>query len=86
MEIMNRYDKYFIVTASRIKGNLNEETLRQALDYLQSRHPQMRSRIIGSSKLLHFETEGTPKIPLRVAIASHPEQWQEVLQEAIRFG
>jgi hypothetical protein len=83
MEIMNRYDKYFIVTASRIKGNLNEETLKQALDCLQNRHPRLKSRIIGSAELLHFETEGTPEIPLRVAIASHPEQWQEILQEEL---
>lgn len=83
MEIMNHYDKYFIVTVSRIKGNLNETLVRQALDLLQYRHPRLNSRIVGSLDNLRFETEGTQKIPLRVIKKFHNKQWQEVLQEEL---
>ncbi|HLP90489.1 MAG TPA: condensation domain-containing protein [Nostocaceae cyanobacterium] len=80
MEIMNRYDKYFIVTVSRIRGNLNEEFVRQSLDCLQNRHPRLNSRIIEYLDNLYFETNDTPKIPLRVVKKLHSEQWQEVLE------
>lgn len=83
MEIMNRYDKYFIVTVSRIRRNLNAEILRQSLEFLQYRHPRLNSRIINSLNSLYFETEDTPKIPLRVVKKIHSEQWQEVLEEEL---
>lgn len=82
MEILNRSaGSYNVVTASRIKGPLSEELLRQALALVQRRHPRLNSRIVGSLDNLWFETEGTQKIPLRVVNKFHNEQWQEVVVE-----
>jgi NRPS condensation-like uncharacterized protein len=82
MEILNRRaGSYNVVTASRIKGPLSEELVRQALDLVQHRHPRLNSRIVGSLDNLRFETEGTQKIPLRAVNQFHNEQWQEVVVE-----
>lgn len=82
MEILNRRaGSYNVVTASRIKGFLSEELVRQALDLVQCRHPRLNSRIVGALDNLWFETEGTQKIPLRVVNKFHKEQWQEVVVE-----
>ncbi len=82
MEILHRYTGCnTIVTISRIRGPLGEEIVRQALDLIQCRHPRLNSRIVGSSDSLRFETQGTPKIPLRVVNKFHNGQWQEVVEE-----
>ncbi len=82
MEIIHRHaGSNTIMTISRIKGSLGEEIVRQALDLIQCRHPRLNSRIVGSLDSLRFETEGTPKIPLRVVNKFHNEQWQEVVEE-----
>ncbi len=82
MEILNRRaGSYNVVTASRIKGPLREELVRQALDLVQRRHPRLNSRIVGALDNLRFETEGTQKIPLRVVNKLHNDQWQEVVVE-----
>ncbi|BAZ70577.1 hypothetical protein NIES4106_53720 (plasmid) [Fischerella sp. NIES-4106] len=82
MEIMHRHaGPSVIIVASRIKGSLKEEIVRQALDLLQCHHPRLNSRIVDSSDSLRFETEATLKIPLRVVNKFHNEQWQEVFEE-----
>jgi NRPS condensation-like uncharacterized protein len=84
MEVLNRVAGSFnVVTISRIKGLLSEEIVRQALDLAQHRHPRLNSRIVGSLDSLHFETEGTQKIPLRVVEKLQNEQWQEVVLEEL---
>ncbi|GAB4208568.1 MAG: hypothetical protein Fur006_67550 [Coleofasciculaceae cyanobacterium] len=82
MEILNRRaGSYNVVTASRIKGPLSEELVRQALDLVQRRHPRLNSRIVGTLDNLRFETQGTRKIPLRVVNKFHNEQLQDVVVE-----
>ena len=82
MEKLNsRAKTWNIVTISRIKGPLRAEILRQALDMIQLRHPQLNSRIVRSRKRLCFQTQGTAKIPLRIVETIASEQWQEVVQE-----
>jgi len=68
-----------IVTICRIKGPLNADILRKALDFSQHRHPRLNSRIIGSLEHLRFETEGTQKIPLRVIEGVDDQHWHEVV-------
>ncbi len=82
MEKLNsRAKTWNIVTISRIKGPLNAEILRQALDIIQLRHPRLNSRIIYARNSLRFQTEGTTKIPLRVVKTFDDEQWQEIVRE-----
>ena len=57
-EVLNRLAKTWnVATISRIRGDLSETTLRQALKLLQSRHPQLRARIVGKKKKLRFQTD-----------------------------
>lgn len=81
MEILNNLAASFhIVTISRIKGILNEELLRKALDITQSRHPLLNSAIVAKSNSFWFE-EGADKIPLLVVKKQQIQQWQEVVIE-----
>ncbi|MCJ8283618.1 MAG: condensation domain-containing protein [Rivularia sp. ALOHA_DT_140] len=83
MEILNNIAASFhIVTISRIKGDLNEETLRKALDITQSRHPLLNARIIQKSNSFWFESQ-TDKIPLSVVKKQHIQQWEEVVIEEL---
>lgn len=84
MELMNRHNgSYNVVTISRIKGKISEETLRQALDKIQSIHPLLNSRIIGTLDNLEFITEGTAKIPLSVVSQGENEIWQDLVKEEL---
>ncbi len=83
MEILNNLAASFhIVTISRIKGILNEELLRKALDITQSRHPLLNSAIVAKSNSFWFE-EGADKIPLLVVKKQQIQQWQEVVIEEL---
>ncbi|QOV21814.1 phthiocerol/phthiodiolone dimycocerosyl transferase family protein [Anabaenopsis elenkinii] len=82
MENLNRRAKTWnIVTISRIKGPLREGIIREALDMIQDRHPRLNSHIVSVRNTLHFQTEGTAKIPLRVVEKLAHEQWTEVVEE-----
>jgi len=81
MEILNRQNGSFnIVTISRIKGEISETIVRQALDTTQNIHPLLSSRIIGTIDDLKFTTEGTGKIPLFVISQGLDESWQDIVR------
>ena len=80
MELFNSLARSLnVVIISRIKGNLTKNILRKSLDFLQDRHPRLRSHIVSSSNSLKFETQGTQAIPLQVLINSDPNFWQTVV-------
>ncbi|MEH2107501.1 phthiocerol/phthiodiolone dimycocerosyl transferase family protein [Nostoc sp.] len=82
MEILNsRAKTWNIVTISRIKGYICEETLTQALEVIQCHHPRLNSQIIRSKNSLTFQTQGIAKIALRVVRQLNNEQCQEVVYE-----
>ncbi len=85
MKMLTRSISGNLVTISRVGGGLTEKILRQALDLLQIRHPFLNCHIIGSPGDLHFKTEGTPKIPLRIVEIENlnTEDWQSVAIEEI---
>lgn len=83
METLNNLTASFhIVTISRIRGTLNQEVLRQALDMIQTRHPLLNARIVAKSKSFWFEP-GTDKIPLSVVNKQQIQQWEEVVIEEL---
>ena len=83
MEILNNLAASFhIVTISRIRGIINEELLRQALDIIQSHHPLLNSRIVPKSNSFWFEP-GSGKIPLSVVKKQQIQQWEEVVIEEL---
>ncbi|MEO1185744.1 MAG: condensation domain-containing protein [Cyanobacteria bacterium J06636_27] len=83
MEILNHLAASLnIVTISRIKGFINEELLRQALDIIQSRHPLLNARIIAKSNSFWFAA-GAGKITLSVKNKQHVKEWEEVVIEEL---
>ena len=84
MELLSRQNGSFnIVTISRIKGEISEGILRQALDAIQSIHPLLGSRIIGTLDNLEFTSEGTGKITLCVTSLDGKKSWQDVVREEL---
>ncbi|XTZ19860.1 MAG: phthiocerol/phthiodiolone dimycocerosyl transferase family protein [cyanobacterium endosymbiont of Rhopalodia fuxianensis] len=65
MEILNRYGGSLnILVISKIKGDINQEIIRKALDLVQSNYPYLDYRIVGTLDDLHFTSEKVYKIPL----------------------
>ncbi len=84
MEMFNRLaNSLNVVIISRIRGDLNEVILRQALDLVQIHHPRLNCRIVGSLNDLRFQTEGTQKIPLRILSELDPEYWKSVVVDEL---
>ena len=84
MELMNRQNGSFnIVTITRIKGKIDRGILRKALDKIQSLHPLLSSRIVGTLDRLEFTSEGTEKIPLLVVLQGNDEKWQDIVREEL---
>lgn len=82
MEILNsRAKTWNIVTISRINGYIYEETMRQALNIIQYRHPRLNSRIVRSQNSLSFQTQETVNIPLRLVKTLDNYQWQEFVYQ-----
>jgi NRPS condensation-like uncharacterized protein len=84
MELLNRQNGSLnIVTITRIKGEIRKEILRQALDAIQSIHPLLNSRIVGTLDHLEFTNQGTGKIPLCVVSQGINDNWQDVVTEEL---
>jgi NRPS condensation-like uncharacterized protein len=82
IELLNSHARTWnLVTISRLNKPLKKEILRQAIDITQLRHPRLNSRIVRSRNHLYFQTEGTPRLELRVVNKVSTEQWQEVVHE-----
>lgn len=82
MELLNRQNGSLnIVTISRIKGEIRKEILRQALDAIQSIHPLLNCRIVGTLERLEFTNHGTGKITLCVVSQGINDNWQDVVIE-----
>jgi NRPS condensation-like uncharacterized protein len=82
MEILNRRAKTWnIVTISRIKGNLQEAVLRQALHILQYRHPRLNSCIIHFRNNFYFQTAGTNRIALKIVHDLPEKQWTQIVNQ-----
>jgi len=78
----NQYtDTWNAVFISRIKGRITESIVRQAIDCVQSRHPRLKSRLVGPDNNRRFEMDETLKLPLRVV--EHGVKWQAVVREEL---
>ncbi|HHY48906.1 MAG TPA: hypothetical protein GYA10_04080 [Alphaproteobacteria bacterium] len=79
----------------RVSGPLTPERVRRALDWLQDEHPILRAHIVRKGfrfirdipfvqPVLHFETRGTERIPLRVVTDPRPAAGARLLQAELR--
>ena len=78
--------------AMRIRGPLTPELLRSAFDWLQKRHPILRSHIRYEGvafrsvppfvyPIPYFDTRGTAQIPIRVVTDQNPDAWRAILEK-----
>ena len=65
-EILHDLGAMIDVNVARIERLLTPDILQQALDLVQKRHPMLQVHIVESADGFYFQSEGTPKIPLRV--------------------
>jgi hypothetical protein len=73
--VVDRVCRINFIMHSRVRGVLNEEMMRRALDAIQARHPLLRVRVERDGwSQLRFCAGRVPEIPLRLASAL-PEDW-----------
>jgi NRPS condensation-like uncharacterized protein len=78
---------FSIVTiVTRIKGNVSESMLRNAVSKVQSRHANLRVRIIeDEDRNPWFTSEGAKEIPVEVVPRESDEHWIKVVQESCQI-
>jgi len=83
LERIFAWSPYAIVTVvARIKGNLSETMLRNAVDKVQQRHTNLRVRIReDENNILWFTSDGVKDIPIEIVTRESDEQWMEVYHE-----
>jgi hypothetical protein len=75
---------FSIVTMlARIKGNISESMLRNAVSKVQQRHPNLRVRIEeDNDHALWFTSEGVKEIPVEIVPRESDDHWIKVVQES----
>ena len=75
---------YSIVTmVARIKGNVSESMLRNAVSQVRQRHPNLRVRIIeDDDRVPWFTSEGVKEIPVEIVPRESDDHWIKVVLEA----
>jgi NRPS condensation-like uncharacterized protein len=86
LERLFRHSPYSIVTmVARIKGNVSESMLVDAVSKVQQRHPNLRVRIVEDhDHVPWFTSEGVQEIPVDVVPRESDDHWIKVHQEACR--
>jgi len=80
LALMNQYSGGFAIAGIfGLKGNVNPESLRRSLDFLQSSYPRINCRIVGDLKNPEFKQEGTQPIPLELIEESDSLSWRDVV-------
>jgi NRPS condensation-like uncharacterized protein len=84
MEILNQRAKTWnIVTISRVRGNLQPSILKQSLNILQHRHPQLNYRIINIDNNYYFQNSDIQKIPLITVRQKELHDWETIVNQQI---
>ena len=72
-----------VMVVARIKGNVSENMLRDAVTKVQYRHPNLRVRIrTDENQDLWFTTEGVKEIPIEIVPRESEDHWIEVYHDA----
>ncbi|TAF07043.1 MAG: hypothetical protein EAZ77_10970 [Nostocales cyanobacterium] len=82
-EILHDLGAMIDVNVARISGVLTPDILRQALDFVQKRHPMLQVHIVELADGVYFQSEGTTKIPLRVIEKQHENHCLEIAEEEL---
>jgi NRPS condensation-like uncharacterized protein len=83
LERIFAWSPYAIVTVvARIKGNISEAMLINAVDKVQQRHTNLRVRIReDDNNILWFTSDGVKDIPIEIVARESDEQWIELYHE-----
>ncbi len=84
--IFNRSPFAIVTMVARIKGNVTEELLKNAVSKVQQRHVNLQARIYeDNDHNLWFTSEGVKKIPIKVVTRESNEQWMDSYHEECRI-
>lgn len=75
-----------VAVIARIKGNISERMLINAISQVQQRHPNLRVRIkVDSDCAPWFTSEGVKSIPVKIVPRESDNHWIKVYQEACQI-
>ncbi|MFW9998206.1 MAG: condensation domain-containing protein [Candidatus Odinarchaeota archaeon] len=75
-----------VTVVARIKGNVTEKMLKDAVSKVQKRHVNLRTRIEeDADHILWFTSEDVKEIPMEVVTRKSEDHWIEVYQEASKI-
>ncbi len=85
-ERMLNWSPYSIVAmVTRIKGNVSEQMVKNAVDKVQQRHTLLRVRIeLDEEQTPWFTSEGVQEIPIEVIPRTNDDSWIEVYDKACK--
>ncbi len=84
--IFSRSPSAIVAIVARIKGNISESMLINAVSQVQQRHPHLRVRIKeDSTREPWFTSEGVKAIPVEIVPKESDNHWIKVYQEACQI-
>jgi hypothetical protein len=84
LQLVRRIGPMSVVGVLRLHNPPPVDRIRTSLDTLQSRHPLLRTRIVGPRDRLSFQvSEEVPPIPLDVIRDSDEGQWRQVVETVL---
>jgi NRPS condensation-like uncharacterized protein len=84
--IFNRSPYAIVTMVARIKGEISENLLKNAVSKVQQRHLNLRVRIYeDEDHNLWFTPEGVKEIPIEIVTRESDEHWIEVYHEACKI-
>lgn len=89
---MTHLERYFslspysiVAVVARVKGNISEEMLVDAVSKVQQRHQNLRVRIEeDNNHVPWFTSEGVKEIPVEIIPRESDKHWETVLEEACK--
>ena len=90
---MTHLERYFslspysiVAVVARIKGNISEEMLVDAVSKVQQRHQNLRVRIEeDNNHVLWFTSEGVKEIPVEIILRESNKHWELAFEEACKI-
>ncbi|MCJ8280583.1 MAG: hypothetical protein MJK14_11935 [Rivularia sp. ALOHA_DT_140] len=84
LEILNHTASYLnVVTISKVKGYISQDSLKNALLFIEKRHPQLQYCISGSVNDLEFSKRANSQLPLQVLEYQDNYGWQKVVLDEL---
>ncbi|WP_424100887.1 phthiocerol/phthiodiolone dimycocerosyl transferase family protein [Moorena producens] len=80
LEIFNRIASSLnVVTISKIKGYISQDSIENALKIIEQRHPKLQYCIDGAVEQLKFRRKSDSAIPLQILENNDNDSWQKVV-------